>query len=114
VYHLTESGRAAFEEWLRRPAPYVRHLRVEFLARLYFYRALSLPGLESLVAAQKEVCQSQMQRFARLAGSEEDSFRKLVLEFRLGQLQAVVQWLDRCLETLAVPEPGAPGPAGGR
>ena len=39
VYHLTESGRAAFEEWLRRPAPYVRHLRVEFLARLYFYRA---------------------------------------------------------------------------
>jgi len=104
VYHLTAEGQATFNDWLRQPTPYVRHLRVEFLARLYFYRYLSLPGVEQLVGAQKEVCQAQMQRFARLAAGEEDDFRRLVLEFRHGQLQAVVQWLDRCLETLAGPE----------
>jgi PadR family transcriptional regulator, regulatory protein AphA len=98
VYHLTAQGREAFDAWLRQPTPYLRHLRVEFLARLYFYRALSLPGVEELVGAQKEVCQAQMLRFARLAAGEEDDFRRLVLEFRQGQLQAVLQWLDRCLE----------------
>lgn len=110
VYHLTAEGQAAFHAWLRQPTPYVRHLRVEFLARLYFYRHLSLPGLEELVEAQKEVCQAQMGRFARLAEDEEDDFRALVLEFRQGQLQAVVQWLDHCLETLA--EPVRQEPAG--
>ena len=110
VYHLTAEGQAAFHAWLRQPTPYVRHLRVEFLARLYFYRHLALPGLEELVEAQKEVCQAQMGRFARLAEDEEDDFRALVLEFRKGQLQAVVQWLDRCLETLA--EPVRQEPAG--
>jgi DNA-binding PadR family transcriptional regulator len=114
VYQLTAQGQAAFYEWLRQPTPYVRHLRVEFLARLYFYRHLALPGVEELVGAQKEVCQAQMVRFARLAAAEEDDFRRLVLEFRHGQLEAVVQWLDRCLETLAVPgqQPMA-GPARG-
>jgi len=104
VYHLTPEGQAVFETWLRQPTPYVRHLRVEFMARLFFYRYLSLPGVEELVAAQKEVCQAQMSRFARLSVAEEDDFRRLVLEFRLGQLQAVVQWLDLCLSTLAGPE----------
>jgi len=110
VYHLTPEGQAAFHAWLREPTPYVRHLRVEFLARLYFYRHLSLPGLEALVEAQKEVCQAQIGRFARLAEDEEDDFRTLVLEFRQGQLQAVVHWLDRCLEMLAGPV--RQGPAG--
>jgi PadR family transcriptional regulator, regulatory protein AphA len=109
VYHLTAQGREAFESWLQQPTPYVRHLRVEFLARLYFYRALSLPGVEQLVGAQKEVCQAQMLRFARLAASEEDDFRRLVLEFRQGQLQAVVQWLDRCLEMPSTPRQPASG-----
>lgn len=114
VYELTTTGREAFLTWLGQPTPYVRQLRVEFLARLYFYRYLSLPGVELLVGAQKEVCQAQMLRFARLAAAEEDDFRRLVLEFRHGQLQAVVQWLDRCLETLApeATQQSHPRPAG--
>jgi DNA-binding PadR family transcriptional regulator len=111
VYHLTAEGQTAFDEWLRQPTAYVRHLRVEFLARLYFYRHLALPGVEQLVAAQKEVCQAQMLRFARLAAGETDDFGRLVLEFRQGQLQAVVHWLDRCLATLAEPAPQATGAA---
>ena len=89
-----------FLDWVRRPTPYLRHIRVEFLARLYFYQKLSLPGLEQLVAEQKTVCQAQAERFELLAAETDDQYRRLVLEFRRGQLEAVIQWLDRCLEIL--------------
>jgi DNA-binding PadR family transcriptional regulator len=100
VYHLTLEGRAVFEDWVHQPTPYLRHIRVEFLARLYFFRQLSMPGLEQLVAEQKQVCQSQIERFDQLAAETGDPFRRCVLEFRCGQLQAVVLWLERCLEIL--------------
>jgi len=100
VYHLTPEGQDVFAEWVRQPAPYLRQMRVEFLARLYFFRRLELPGLEPLVARQREVFWSQAQRFERLAAEVDDPFRRLVLEFRQGQLVAVCRWLDRCLEVL--------------
>jgi PadR family transcriptional regulator AphA len=100
VYHLTPQGRAVFLEWVRQPSPYLRHIRVEFLARLYFFRRLSLDDLDQLVARQQAVCQAQVDRFERLAAEAEDEFRRCVLEFRRGQLEAVIHWLDRCLEIL--------------
>ena len=98
VYDLTAKGRQAFDEWLHQPTPYLRTIRVEFLARLYFFRRLSLPGLERLVAEQKAVCRDQSWRFKRIAARTDDEFRRLVLDFRRGQLEATVAWLDRCLE----------------
>ena len=100
VYHLTTEGRAVFLEWVRQPTPYLRHIRVEFLARLYFFQWLGLDGLDRLVARQQAVCQEQIERFARLAAETDDPFRHCVLEFRRGQLEAVMHWLDRCLEIL--------------
>jgi PadR family transcriptional regulator AphA len=100
VYHLTAQGQATFVDWVHQPTPYLRHLRVEFLARLFFYQRLSLPGLEDLVAAQVAVCRLQVERFERLAAEAEDTFQVCVLEFRQGQLEAVIRWLDRCLEVL--------------
>jgi DNA-binding PadR family transcriptional regulator len=100
VYQLTPEGRDLFLDWVHQPTPYLRHIRVEFLARLYFYDKLSLPGLEELVAEQKAVCREQVDRFEQLSNGAENPFRRLVLEFRRGQLAAVVQWLDRCLEIL--------------
>jgi len=100
VYSLTPQGRQAFAEWVQQPTPYLRHIRVEFLARLYFFQRLSLPGLGEFVARQKGVCQEQMERFGQLAAQEEDAYRRLVFEFRQGQLRAVDRWLDRCLEVL--------------
>jgi DNA-binding PadR family transcriptional regulator len=100
VYHLTAEGRAVFLEWVRQPTPYLRHIRVEFLARLYFFRRLPLDDLEELVARQQAVCQAQVERFERLAAETDDEFRRCVLEFRRGQLEAVIRWLDRCAEIL--------------
>ncbi|NIV32573.1 MAG: hypothetical protein GWN58_24965 [Anaerolineae bacterium] len=98
VYQLTPEGRAAFEEWVHQPTPYLRRIRVEFLARLYFFQRLSMDGLDRLVAGQKAVCRDQIERFDRLMADTEEPFAHLVLEFRRGQLEAVVRWLDRCPE----------------
>lgn len=101
VYSLTPEGRDLFLTWVHEPTPYLRHIRIEFLARLYFFVQLSLPGLDRLVAEQKAVCQAQVARFDRLIEEAEDGFRQVVLEFRRGQLQAVMDWLDRCVEILS-------------
>jgi DNA-binding PadR family transcriptional regulator len=98
VYALTPQGRAAFEEWVHQPTPYLRRIRVEFLARMYFFQRLSLAGLDRLVAQQKAVCRDQIERFDRLMADTEEPFAHLVLEFRRGQLEAVVRWLERCPE----------------
>ena len=100
VYHLSSEGQEVFLHWVHQPTPYLRHIRVEFLARLYFFQQLPLPGLDQLVAEQKAVCHAQVKRFEHLAGETDDEFRRLVLEFRRGQLESVIQWLDRCLEIL--------------
>jgi DNA-binding PadR family transcriptional regulator len=102
VYALTPQGRAAFEEWVHQPTPYLRRIRVEFLARMYFFQRLSLAGLDRLVAQQKAVCRDQIERFDRLMAGTEEPFAHLVLEFRRGQLEAVVRWLDRCPEHFQV------------
>ena len=100
VYHLSSKGQEVFLYWVHQPTPYLRHIRVEFLARLYFFQQLSLPGLDQLVAEQKTVCHAQVKRFEQLADETDDKFRRLVLEFRRGQLESVIQWLDHCLEIL--------------
>ncbi len=100
VYHLSSEGQEVFLHWVHQPTPYLRHIRVEFLARLYFFQQLPLPGLDQLVAEQKTVCHAQVKRFEQLAGETDDEFRRLVLEFRRGQLESVIKWLDRCLEIL--------------
>ncbi len=99
VYHLTDEGSEFFMDWLHQPTPYVRYMRTDLLVRLYFFHRLRLPGMDQFLAAQKSVCREQADRF-HLAAAAEDDFRRLVLEFRCGQLEAVIQWLDRCREIM--------------
>ena len=50
VYRVTAAGKKSFLAWLHEPSQHVRNIRLEFLARLYFFRRLELPGLSDLVA----------------------------------------------------------------
>jgi PadR family transcriptional regulator AphA len=99
VFHVTDEGREVFLHWLRQPTPYLRLIRVEFLLRLYLFGRLSLPGVEQLIAAQRAACHEQAGRFGQ-AAEKAAGFQRLVLEFRQGQMEAVIRWLDRCLEVL--------------
>jgi len=98
VYQLTPAGREAFLEWLHQPTPHLRHVRLEFLARLYFFRRLGLEGLEALVARQKALLQARITAFDAAAADSDDEFERLVFTFRQGQMAAVIDWLEQCRE----------------
>jgi len=99
VYHLTPAGREAFLEWLQQPTPNLRRIRIELLTRIYFFEHLSLPGLDKLIADQKQLLQSRIHLLNQKGDETDDRFWQLVLAFRKGQLEAVDRWLDGCTET---------------
>lgn len=96
VYSITPAGRAAFRAWLRQPSRHVRHMRLEFLARLYFYQRQEARGLERLIRRQKEVLASRMVAARNAIRRCGDAYERLVLEFRLAEMEAIDRWLDRC------------------
>ncbi len=108
VYQVTAEGQDVFLHWLHQPVPSLRLLRVEFLLRLYLLDRLSLPGVEQLVAAQEALCREQAERFGRAATLAGGGFAQLVYEFRQGQMEAAVRWLDRCLQVRPTGQRDAP------
>ncbi|NPV86040.1 MAG: hypothetical protein HPY45_08540 [Anaerolineae bacterium] len=100
IYYLTDAGRIRFAQWLNQPTMHIRNIRVEFLVRLYFFRTLNLPGLQELVTKQKAVLGEMEDALEKNAGDIQDDYWRLVVDFRLGQIRAVQQWLELCLQTV--------------
>jgi len=100
VYHITQAGQETFLNWLHQPTQHVRHIRLDFLARLYFFRRLALPGLEQLVADQKALLQSYVESLSRAIAEADDEYWRLVLEFRQSEMETIIRWLDRCLQSM--------------
>lgn len=98
LLHLTDQGRAAFEHWLTEPVPNGREFRLEFLVKLYFAKQGPLAQLQLLISQQREAC---VTRIAALQHEAEaltsDSYEQMVIQFRIGQLQAMLQWLEQCV-----------------
>lgn len=102
VYRITRSGRKSFRDWVRRPVPNIRRLRVEFLAKLYFLHALGMKGAEKLIAAQEAVCRERITEIEQdLAGCNPQDFSRLVFDFRRRQIEAILDWLKVCQRKLA-------------
>lgn len=96
VYRITESGKTEFLKWLHKPVQAFRDLRVEFLAKIYFLRRLDPASIPKLVEAQLDVLRD-------LKGILEEtnpkgSILECVREFRLGQVEAAIEWLEGLLE----------------
>jgi PadR family transcriptional regulator AphA len=99
VYRITPAGRRSFLDWVRRPVPGMRDMRVEFPAKLYFFHALGLEGVEELIAAQEAVCRERVARLERRAAERgPHDFDRLVLDFRRRQIEAILEWLKSCRE----------------
>lgn len=101
VYRITPAGRQCFHDWVRQPVVTMRRVRVEFLAKLYFFRALGLEGVEGLVTAQEAVCRERLayleQQAAQCAPGD---FARLAFDFRRRQVAAILDWLVACREEL--------------
>lgn len=92
VFELTPEGREAFLDWAQAPAKHVRDLRVEFLAKLFFLRRLSMDGT-GLIQAQKRVLEHTLADMESRIKSEDNAFRRLTAEFKRATAGAWLQWL---------------------
>ena len=101
-YHLTDAGRRAFEAWMNSPVQHPRQMRQEFLARLYFAQQSGVPATRQLIDAQYAACQSWQKniRDALEHNKEPLNFQRVVDAYRLSQINAIMDWLDRCRTTL--------------
>jgi PadR family transcriptional regulator, regulatory protein AphA len=103
MLRLTDAGRQAFARWLAEPVTHGRDIRQEFLAKLYFAQRDADPArLTELIDRQRQACLAQRTRLS--AGAVDGAvFDRLVQEFRVGQLDHVLAWLDRCATELTAP-----------
>jgi PadR family transcriptional regulator, regulatory protein AphA len=104
-FHLTPLGQARFAEWLHAPGrSSVRGIRLEFLTRLYFVRAL-----EGKRAALKLIEGQQVTASAKLdtlkeqwsADAVQGAYNQLSVALQLRQLESVLKWLAQCQEQFA-------------
>lgn len=94
IFSLTPAGRDAFEEWLHSPTEHVRDLRIEFLAKLFFFNRLSLEGGSELIRAQVQALEKVREGMDQRQKREKDPFKKLTIGFRMATIEAWLQWLD--------------------
>ncbi len=102
IYHVTPAGEQSFLDWLRRPVPTMREMRVEFPAKLYFLRALDLEGVGDLIAGQEAACRERVERLEQKAvRCSSHDLNRLVFDFRRRQIEAILDWLQVCREEWA-------------
>jgi PadR family transcriptional regulator, regulatory protein AphA len=107
LLHLTEEGRSAFESWVTAAVQHGRDLRIEFLAKLFWAQQRGAVFAEQLITAQRAECRSWLSQLqAELEQTDAaQPYAALVLEFRRGQITAMLDWLDSCEAAFAAALP---------
>jgi PadR family transcriptional regulator AphA len=95
IFALTPEGKRYFLEWLRSPSSRVRDLRIEFLAKLFFFHHLSLKGANQLIEQQIEVLNAFQEKVHHAHEAEIDSYLKLAYSFKLATVNAMRDWLKK-------------------
>ncbi len=95
VFELTELGRRKFFDWLTSPVTAPRLVRQDFFAKLYFAQLQNKDTVKKLIKMQRVVCQKWIDEFkVKLNNSERLSYNWQMYQYRLGQVQALQNWLD--------------------
>lgn len=97
-YALTGQGQTRFAGWRTAPVQHARDMRQEFLAKLYFARRTG--SAQELIARQRATCHAWLDslnnQLAALTPGQPDE--RLVFDFRLRQVRALLDWLDQAAE----------------
>ncbi len=103
VLELTSMGREAFMDWVSSPVTTPRLIRQEFLAKLYFVSKENADMARQLIDKQRSVCQRWLAEFkTQITASEPQSYRWVLYQYRLGQIEALLQWLGSYGKDLGV------------
>jgi PadR family transcriptional regulator AphA len=103
IYRLTRSGRERYGDWVTSPVPHGREVRQEFLAKFYFAQCEGPDVAAQLIERQRTTCRDWLRaQGARALGARAGRpYEWLVCEFRVGQIEAILDWLDTCAAALA-------------
>ena len=93
VFSLMPTAEKKFLNWLESPTQHVRDLRIEFLAKLFFFRNLGLQGGNALVDAQIALLEEVKQGLTAKRRAETDDYNRLVYGFRISTLTGWLNWL---------------------
>ena len=102
VFSLTAAGERTFQDWLSTPVQAPRQMRQEFQAKLYFSQRESQEAPERLIAVQRAACQHwlEYQQTLAIKDDHDHSYAWQVDQYRVGQIRAMLDWLDICQEKL--------------
>ncbi|HUG14881.1 MAG TPA: PadR family transcriptional regulator [Thermomicrobiales bacterium] len=95
IFELSEAGADELTRWLAEPVERTRDLRLEFLLKLYIARDDEPEIAAGLIAEQHDLSERLVESLARQIEDEQDDFRRLVLEMRLEQNRALLNWLAK-------------------
>ncbi len=93
IFSLNAEGKKLFLDWLHSPTEHVRDLRIEFLAKLFFFHRLSLRGGRELISTQIQGLEQIRERIKQRQKKEKDPFNRLVFGFKIATVEAWLEWL---------------------
>jgi DNA-binding PadR family transcriptional regulator len=100
VFHLTQGGQAVYASWVKSPVER-RDFRLDFLAKLHFAQRDGRKVAEALLSEQKKICAGWVDEMRARGGScAGRSLDSLVYRYRIGQLEAMLAWLEECSDYL--------------
>jgi DNA-binding PadR family transcriptional regulator len=102
IYQLTSPGKKALKDWMNSPVLSSRYVRLAFLSKLYFLLRNNKKGAVDLINKQREICDGWLQNLERQFQSQEkdDFITSQVFLFRIGQIKAMLEWLEKCREDI--------------
>lgn len=103
VYQLTSRGKKTLESWMNSPVMSSRYIRLAFLSKIYFLLKENEEGTAELIDQQVKICQGWLQNLQRQKQSLEldDFINSQVFLFRIGQINAMLEWLGNCREQIS-------------
>lgn len=104
-YTLTALGQQQLDSWLFEPmpSPSIRRVRVEFLSRLYVAHQLNI-SVKPIITAQRKTCAAQHRALIEEQAGSLAGVGALAVGLVIAQLEALLQWIDRCEMALKKPE----------
>jgi len=98
LFRLTKTGNGAFLDWVQAPVPHGRNLRLDFLTKYYFAEREGPKVLARLMKRQRTACQDWLRAQQALADAARDTrpYEWQVCQFRIGQIEAMLSWLNLC------------------
>ena len=102
IYQITAKGKEIFEEWLQAPVLSSRYVRLAFMSKLYFALNKSKESAEDLISTQLEICHTWLNRLEESNQNQEGErfINQQVYQFRIGQIKAMILWLEKCRQAL--------------